>query len=67
MKLEQVEIARLKREVAKLKGERDVLKAESWRDVIAVHKRIMALAIVVQKFAYTESGNFNTLLCHTAG
>ena len=38
----------------------------SWRDVIAVHNKIMAPAIVVQKSAYTEAGNFNTLLCHTA-
>ena len=38
----------------------------TWRDVIAVHNKIMAPAIVVQKSAYTEAGNFNTLLCHTA-
>jgi glycosyltransferase involved in cell wall biosynthesis len=37
-----------------------------WRDVIAVHNEIMAPAIVVQKSAYTEAGNFNTLLTHTA-
>ena len=34
----------------------------TWRDVIAVHNEIMAPAIVVQKSAYSEAGNFNTLL-----
>jgi glycosyltransferase involved in cell wall biosynthesis len=38
----------------------------TWRDFIAVHNEIMAPAIVVQKSAYTEAGNFNTLLSHTA-
>jgi glycosyltransferase involved in cell wall biosynthesis len=38
----------------------------TWRDVIAVHNKIMAPAIVVQKSAYAEAGNFNTALCHTA-
>ena len=38
----------------------------TWRDAIAIHNEIMAPAIVVQKSAYTEAGNFNTSLCHTA-
>ena len=38
----------------------------AWRDLIAVHNEIMAPAIVVQKSAYTDAGNFNALLSHTA-
>lgn len=38
----------------------------AWRDVIAVHNRIMAPAIVVRRDAYSEVGNFNTSLFHAA-
>jgi glycosyltransferase involved in cell wall biosynthesis len=38
----------------------------TWRDVIAVHNRIMAPAIVVQRSAYAEVGGFDSRLNHTA-